>query len=118
MIGKGFGTLSSRANTSLLSDYVRTLVELGDPGPGRSDLWLLTSVAIAAYRRAVIAQYSGDRLAAAICLGSAAVVPVYALMSIDSNLLTQIVIAETAWTMIACSHAMAGHDWHSVRPAP
>jgi O-antigen ligase len=114
VIGQGFGTLSSRSTKSLLSDYVRTLVELGIPGL-LVYLWLLLSAAVGVYRGAVLAHYSGDRTAAAICLGAAAVVPVYALMSADSNLLTQIVIAGTAWTMIACGHAMAQHDWHEMR---
>jgi O-antigen ligase len=112
VLGEGFGSLSNRSSKSLLSDYVRTLVELGIPGLAVY-LWMLASALVSTYRSAVATRYYADRLTAAICLGAAACVPAYFLMAGDSNLLTQIVIAGTFWAIVGGAQAMAQIDWRN-----
>lgn len=115
VIGQGFGSIPYEATRQVANDYVRAIVETGIPGLV-AYVWLLLSCLAAAFRGMSMARLGGDRTAAAICLGSFAAVPVYMLMSADSNLMTQIVIAGAFWSMAACSHALAVRDWQGLRP--
>jgi O-antigen ligase len=86
------------------SDFVRAVVELGVPGLGFF-CWLLFGMWRAcrrSYRRALKA---GDHVLAAVSLGSLCAASAYVLMSFDSNLMTQVAVSGTFWTLAAIGHA-------------
>ena len=86
------------------SDFVRAVVELGVPGLVFFS-WLLFG-AWAGCRRAFRRARKGrDPTLAAISLGALAAMSAYVLMSFDSNLMTQVAVAGTAWTVAAVGHA-------------
>jgi O-antigen ligase len=86
------------------SDFVRAIVELGVPG-FLFFCWLLFGMWAAcrrAYRRA---RDAGDPVLAALALGSLVAASAYILMSFDSNLMTQVAVSGTFWTLAAVGHA-------------
>jgi O-antigen ligase len=86
------------------SDFVRAIVELGVPG-FVFFCWLLFGMWAAcrrAYRRA---RQAGDDVLAALALGSLIAASAYVLMSFDSNLMTQVAVSGTFWTVAAVGHA-------------
>ncbi len=86
------------------SDFVRAIVELGVPG-FVFFCWLLFGMWAAcrrAYRRA---RDAGDEVLAALALGSLVAASAYILMSFDSNLMTQVAVSGTFWTVAAVGHA-------------
>jgi len=113
--GQGFGTIPTTAKRQVANDYVRAVVEVGIPGL-LVYVWLLVTGLVGAYKGALFGRLADDRLAAAVALGAFAAVPAYMLMSITSNLMTQVVLAGTFWPMVACAHALCVHDWNRVRP--
>jgi len=86
------------------SDFVRAIVELGVPG-FVFFCWLLFGMWGAcrlSYRRA---RDAGDQVLAALALGSLVAASAYVLMSFDSNLMTQVAVSGTFWTVAAVGHA-------------
>jgi hypothetical protein len=85
------------------SDFVRAIVELGVPGLVFF-CWLLFGTWFAC-RRAFRRARGRDPTVAAIALGALAAMSAYVVMSFDSNLMTQVAVAGTAWTVAAVGHA-------------
>lgn len=86
------------------SDYVRALVETGVPG-FLLYVWLL-GMAVAG--SALSVRRLGRRappILRVAALSGLAVSVCYAVASADSNLMTQVAVSGTAWTVIACGHA-------------
>lgn len=111
VLGKGFKAIieegPKRANVH--SDVVRAVVETGFPGLA-AFVWLLVSMWLAcrrAFRRAVRLR---DPVVAAVSLGGLAAATGFIVMSIDSNLMTQVAVAGTFWTLAATIHAAGRVD--------
>jgi len=111
VLGKGFKAIveegPKRANVH--SDIVRAVVETGVPGLA-AFIWLLVSMWLAcrrAFRRAVRFR---DPVMAAVTLGGLAAASGYVVMTLDSNLMTQVAVAGTFWTLAAIVHAAGRID--------
>lgn len=115
VLGIGFGSDSVVGKRQVANDYVRALVETGIPG-GITYVWLLVAALLAGFWGMELAQFSDDRLIRALTLGSFAVVPAYMLVSITSNMMTQVVVAGMFWSMAAIGHAYLKRDWDGLRP--
>ena len=86
------------------SDLVRSLVELGVPGLVFF-CWLMFGSVRACSRSLKRATSARDPVLTAISLGALAATSAYALMSFDSNLMTQVAVSGTLWTVAAVGHA-------------
>jgi len=86
------------------SDFVRAIVELGVPG-FVFFCWLLFGMWAACRRSYRRAREAGDQVLAALALGSLVAASAYILMSFDSNLMTQVAVSGTFWTVAAVGHA-------------
>jgi O-antigen ligase len=86
------------------SDFVRAVVELGVPGLVFFG-WLLFGAWAGCRRAFRRARRGHDPTLAAISLGALAAMSAYLVMSFDSNLMTQVAVAGTAWTVAAVGHA-------------
>jgi O-antigen ligase len=98
------------------SDFVRAIVELGVPG-FIFFCWLLFGMWGAcrrSYRRALKA---GDPVLAALSLGALVAASAYILMSFDSNLMTQVAVSGTFWTLAAIGHAAGRVELAETEPA-
>ena len=79
-------------------------------------VWLLMSALIAGYWAMELARFGSDRLMQALALGSFAIIPVYMVVSITANMMTQVVVAGMFWTTVAIGHAYLKRDWDGLRP--
>jgi O-antigen ligase len=111
VLGNGFKAIvetgPKRANVH--SDVVRAVVETGVPGLALF-IWLLASMWLGcrrAFRRAVRVR---DPVVAAVGLGGLAAATGYIVMSLDSNLMTQVAVAGTFWSLAAIVHAAGRVD--------
>ena len=86
------------------SDFVRAVVELGVPG-FVFFCWLLFGMWGACRRSYRRARDGGDQVLAALALGSLVAASAFILMSFDSNLMTQVAVSGTFWTVAAVGHA-------------
>jgi O-antigen ligase len=86
------------------SDFVRAIVELGVPG-FLFFCWLLFGMWAACRRAYMRARKAGDDVLAALALGALVAASAYVLMSFDSNLMTQVAVSGTFWTLAAVGHA-------------
>ncbi|MDX6534871.1 MAG: hypothetical protein QOF68_2615 [Gaiellales bacterium] len=111
VLGKGFKSIieegPKRANVH--SDIVRAVVETGIPGLA-AFLWLLVSMWVACRRSFRRAVRSRDPVVAAVALGGLAAASGYIVMTLDSNLMTQVAVAGTFWTLAAIVHAAGRID--------
>jgi O-antigen ligase len=86
------------------SDFVRAVVELGVPG-FIFFCWLLFGMWGACRRSFRRARAANDAVLMAVSLGALAAASAYILMSADSNLMTQVAVSGTFWTLAAIGHA-------------
>jgi O-antigen ligase len=86
------------------SDYVRSLVETGVFGFA-AYLWLLIAAVFGCARNLRRIGRSGSRTLRIAALSGLTAAICYMLASGDSNLMTQVAVSGTAWTLIACGHA-------------
>jgi O-antigen ligase len=86
------------------SDFVRAVVELGVPGLVFFT-WLLFGSVNACMRSLKRATAARDPALTALSLGALAATATYVLMSFDSNLMTQVAVSGTLWTVAAVGHA-------------
>jgi O-antigen ligase len=86
------------------SDFVRAVVELGVPGLVFFT-WLLFGSVKACSRSLKRATAARDPVLTALSLGALAATSAYTLMSFDSNLMTQVAVSGTMWTVAALGHA-------------
>jgi O-antigen ligase len=86
------------------SDFVRAVVELGVPGLVFFT-WLLFGSVRACLRSLKRATAARDPVLTALSLGALAAMSAYTLMSFDSNLMTQVAVSGTMWTVAALGHA-------------
>jgi O-antigen ligase len=86
------------------SDFVRAVVELGVPGLVFFT-WLLFGSVKACSRSLKRATAARDPVLTALSLGALAAMSAYTLMSFDSNLMTQVAVSGTMWTVAALGHA-------------
>jgi O-antigen ligase len=86
------------------SDFVRAVVELGVPGLVFFT-WLLFGSVRACSRSLKRATAARDPVLTALSLGALAAMSAYTLMSFDSNLMTQVAVSGTMWTVAALGHA-------------
>jgi O-antigen ligase len=93
------------------SDFVRAVVELGIPGL-IFFTWLLFGSARACSRSLKRATAARDPALTALCLGALAATSTYVLMSFDSNLMTQVAVSGTLWTVAAVGHAAGRVETH------
>jgi putative inorganic carbon (hco3(-)) transporter len=104
----GLGLNAIRQNDShaepVHSDYVRSLVETGVFGFA-AYLWLLLAAAFGCVHSLRRVGRSGSRTLRIAALSGLTVSICYMLASGDSNLMTQVAVSGTAWTLIACGHA-------------
>jgi O-antigen ligase len=86
------------------SDFVRAVVELGVPGL-IFFCWLLFGMWAACRRSYRRARKGGDGVLEAVSLGALVAASAYVVMSADSNLMTQVAVSGTFWTVAAIGHA-------------
>jgi len=91
------------------SDFVRAVVELGVPG-FVFFCWLLFGMWGACRRSYRRARKAGDGVLEAVSLGSLLAASAYIVMSADSNLMTQVAVSGTFWTLAAIGHAAGRVD--------
>jgi O-antigen ligase len=91
------------------SDFVRAVVELGVPG-FVFFCWLLFGMWGACRRSYRRARKAGDGVLEAVSLGSLVAASAYVVMSADSNLMTQVAVSGTFWTLAAIGHAAGRVD--------
>ncbi len=93
------------------SDFVRAVVELGVPGL-IFFIWLLFGSVAACSRSVKRATAARDPALTALSLGALAATSTYVLMSFDSNLMTQVAVSGTLWTVAALGHAAGRVETH------
>ena len=96
--------LNVQAGAHSHSDFVRAIVELGVPG-FVFFCWLLFGMWRACRRSYRRARDAGDQVLASLALASLVAASAYILMSFDSNLMTQVAVSGTFWTVAAVGHA-------------
>jgi len=105
--GRGLAFIvASNEGAAVHNDYVRAVVETGLVGLC-AFLWLLVRTFRASYAGLRSARVWGGSVDLAIALGTFAVVPAWIIMSLDSNLMDQIVVAGVFWALAATGHALA-----------
>lgn len=111
VLGNGFKAIveegPKRANVH--SDIVRAVVETGIPGLA-AFVWLLAGMWLACRRAFRRAARLRDPVVAAVALGGLAAASGYIVMTLDSNLMTQVAVAGTFWTLAAVVHAAGRID--------
>jgi O-antigen ligase len=98
------------------SDYVRSLVETGVFGFA-AYLWLLIAAVLGCARNLRRIGRSGSRTLRVGALSGLTVAICYMVASGDSNLMTQVAVSGTAWTLIACGHAAGRIERQALPPA-
>jgi O-antigen ligase len=93
------------------SDFVRAVVELGVPGLVFFT-WLLFGSVRACSRSLQRATAARDPVLIALSLAALAATSTYVLMSFDSNLMTQVAVSGTLWTVAAVGHAAGRVETH------
>ena len=93
------------------SDFVRAVVELGVPGLVFF-MWLVFGSVKACSRSLKRATTARDPALTALSLGALAASSAYLLMSFDSNLMTQVAVSGTMWTVAAVGHAAGRIETH------
>jgi O-antigen ligase len=83
------------------SDFVRALVETGVFGLA-AYVWLLAAAVAGCWRGL---RRAADAAGEAVARGALAAAACFVLASTDSNLMTQVAVSGTAWTIIAVGHA-------------
>jgi O-antigen ligase len=86
------------------SDFVRAVVELGVPGL-IFFCWLLFGMWAGCRRSYRRARKGGDGVLEAVSLAALVAASAYIVMSADSNLMTQVAVSGTFWTVAAVGHA-------------
>lgn len=106
IIGHGLKAIeeTDRTGDHVHSDYVRALVETGVLGFA-AFLWLFWATGRGCLQGFRSMAQDGDPLARATALGSLTAFAAWVLMSGDSNLMTQVAVAGTAWAVFAVGHA-------------
>jgi O-antigen ligase len=104
LLGHGFKSIVEEEEAHVHSDFVRAAVETGITGLVLFAWTMLAAVwgCAAAWRRT---RRLGDRFLGAVALGSLASAAAFLLMTSDSNLMTQVAVAGTAWGILAAGHA-------------
>ncbi|MDX6553639.1 MAG: hypothetical protein QOH74_2127 [Gaiellales bacterium] len=106
LTGLGLGAIvyQSEDSAHVHSDFVRALVETGVFG-FVAYLWLLAAALGGCWRSFRRLRGSPDRVLEGVALGGVATGICFLLASSDSNLITQVAVAGTAWAMFAAAHA-------------
>jgi O-antigen ligase len=106
LTGLGLGAIvyQSEDSAHVHSDFVRALVETGVFG-FVAYLWLLAAALGGCWRSLRRLRGSPDRVLEGVALGGVATGICFLLASSDSNLITQVAVAGTAWAMFAAAHA-------------
>jgi O-antigen ligase len=106
VLGEGLKAIVETDQTGFRvhSDYIRALVETGGLG-FVAFLWLLAATGFGCIRGFRASRRCRDSALRAIALGSLTAFAAWLLMSGDSNLMTQVAVAGTAWAVFALGHA-------------
>jgi O-antigen ligase len=106
VLGEGLKAIVETDQTGFRvhSDYIRALVETGGLG-FMAFLWLLAATGFGCIRGFRASRRCRDSALRAIALGSLTAFAAWLLMSGDSNLMTQVAVAGTAWAVFALGHA-------------
>jgi putative inorganic carbon (HCO3(-)) transporter len=106
ILGEGFKAIveTDKSGYHVHSDYVRALVETGGLG-FIAFLWLLFATGRGCLRSFRSTARGRDPAVRAAALGSLTTFAAWVLMSADSNLMTQVAVAGTAWAVFALGHA-------------
>jgi putative inorganic carbon (hco3(-)) transporter len=106
VLGEGLKAIVETDQTGyrVHSDYIRALVETGGLG-FLAFVWLLGATAFGCIRGFRASRRCRGTAMRAIALGSLTAFAAWLLMSGDSNLMTQVAVAGTAWAVFALGHA-------------
>jgi putative inorganic carbon (HCO3(-)) transporter len=103
VLGLGFKSIVEEEAAYVHSDFVRAAVETGVFG-FLAFTWTLVAAVLGCWR-SFRRSRTGDATLRAVGLGAFAAAAAFLLMSGDSNLMTQVAVAGTAWAIMAAGHA-------------